>query len=60
MMKSKYISATVEEEWELALDDLCDLFPRLDRHYLDEFLVSAQGDFDAAKDMIMNMIMGIR
>ncbi|KAI9251305.1 hypothetical protein EDC94DRAFT_622033 [Helicostylum pulchrum] len=48
------------EEWDIALDDLCDLYPRLDRHYINDFLRSAQGDFVTAKDMIMNMIMEIR
>ncbi|CAO3657611.1 unnamed protein product [Mucor hiemalis] len=48
------------EEWEIALDDLCELYPRLDRHYINDFLRSAQGDFVAAKDMIMQMIMEIR
>lgn len=48
------------EEWEIALDDLCDLYPRLDRHYINDFLRSAQGDFITAKDMIMEMIMDIR
>lgn len=48
------------EEWEITLDDLCDLFPRLDRHYINDFLRSAQGQFDIAKDMIMEMIMEIR
>ncbi|RCI06953.1 hypothetical protein CU098_009520 [Rhizopus stolonifer] len=48
------------EEWEMTLDDLCDLFPRLDRFFIDEFLVSAQGNFDIAKDRIMNMLMEIR
>ncbi|RCI05220.1 hypothetical protein CU098_010882 [Rhizopus stolonifer] len=45
------------EEWEATLDDLCDLFPRMDRHYINEFLMSAQGDFFIAKSMIMEMIM---
>ncbi|KAI7894664.1 uncharacterized protein EV154DRAFT_458892 [Mucor mucedo] len=48
------------EEWEIALDDLCDLYPRLDRHYINDFLRSAQGDFVTAKEMIMDMIMDIR
>lgn len=48
------------EEWEIALDDLCDLYPRLDRHYINDFLRSAQGDFVTAKSMIMEMIMDIR
>ncbi|KAG2203770.1 hypothetical protein INT47_012703 [Mucor saturninus] len=48
------------EEWEIALDDLCDLYPRLDRHYINDFLRSAQGDFVTAKEMIMEMIMDIR
>ncbi|KAG2232269.1 hypothetical protein INT48_001554, partial [Thamnidium elegans] len=30
------------EEWDIALDDLCDLYPRLDRHYINDFLRSAQ------------------
>ncbi|KAL7323612.1 hypothetical protein PS15p_210238 [Mucor circinelloides] len=48
------------EEWEITLDELCDLFPRLDRHYINDFLRSAQGDFVTAKNMIMEMIMEIR
>ncbi|KAK4513714.1 uncharacterized protein ATC70_005719 [Mucor velutinosus] len=48
------------EEWEITLDELCDLFPRLDRHYINDFLRSAQGDFITAKNMIMEMIMEIR
>ena len=47
------------EEWEIALDDLQDLYPRLDRHYINDFLRSAQGDFVAAKEMIMDMIMEV-
>ncbi|KAI9279999.1 hypothetical protein BY458DRAFT_501015 [Sporodiniella umbellata] len=50
-----YAPTTVE--WELALDSLCDMFPRVDRFLIDEFLVSAQGDFGIAKDEIMNMMM---
>jgi hypothetical protein len=48
------------EEWEIALDDLCDMFPRFDRHYINDFLRSAKGDFVIAKEMIMEMIMEIR
>jgi hypothetical protein len=48
------------EEWEITLDDLCDLFPRLDRYYINDFLRSAKGDFVIAKEMIMEMIMEIR
>jgi hypothetical protein len=48
------------EEWEITLDELCDLFPRLDRQYINDFLRSAQGDFITAKNMIMEMIMEIR
>ncbi|KAG1106759.1 hypothetical protein G6F42_016622 [Rhizopus arrhizus] len=48
------------EEWEITLDELCDLFPRLDRHYINDFLRSAQGDFVTAKNMIMEMIMELR
>ncbi|KAI9470581.1 MAG: hypothetical protein EXX96DRAFT_584933 [Benjaminiella poitrasii] len=46
------------EEWEVTLDDLCSLFPRMDRQYINEFLKSAKGDFVTAKNMIMEMIMG--
>ncbi|KAI8885069.1 hypothetical protein K501DRAFT_332226 [Backusella circina FSU 941] len=45
------------EEWENALDILCDEFPRLDRAYLNDFLRSARGDFVTAKNMVMEMIM---
>ncbi|KAI8642737.1 hypothetical protein BD408DRAFT_443277 [Parasitella parasitica] len=55
-----YASSAMIEEWELTLDDLCDLFPRLDRHYINDFLRSAQGDFITAKNMIMEMIMEVR
>lgn len=48
------------EEWEITLDELCALFPRLDRHYINDFLRSSQGDFITAKNMIMEMIMEIR
>ncbi|KAI7908252.1 uncharacterized protein BX663DRAFT_25950 [Cokeromyces recurvatus] len=46
------------EEWEIVLDELCILFPRMDRDYINEFLTSAKGDFITAKSMIIQMIMG--
>lgn len=57
---STKITPFMMEEWEITLDELCDLFPRLDRHYINDFLRSAQGDFITAKNMIMDMIMEIR
>jgi hypothetical protein len=45
------------EEWENALDTLCDEFPRLDRMYLNDFLRSTRGDFISAKNMVLEMIM---
>ncbi|KAI8364605.1 hypothetical protein BD560DRAFT_491195 [Blakeslea trispora] len=47
----------MSDEWENTLEDLCDLFPRLDKRYIDDFLRSARGDFYVAKNMILDIIM---
>ncbi|KAI8379952.1 hypothetical protein EDC96DRAFT_473326 [Choanephora cucurbitarum] len=47
----------MSDDWDTTLDDLCHLFPRLDRRYVDDFLRSARGDFYVAKNMILDMIM---
>ncbi|CAO3689800.1 unnamed protein product [Rhizopus microsporus] len=59
-VSSEYIPPYMMEDWKIVLDDLCEIFPRLDRHYIHKFLVSAHGDFDTAKEMIMNMIMEVQ
>ncbi|KAI8967186.1 hypothetical protein BDF20DRAFT_902261 [Mycotypha africana] len=50
-------SSYFAEEWEYNLDELCDLFPRFSRDYLNEFLESAQGDFVTAERMILDRVM---
>ncbi|KAF7727168.1 hypothetical protein EC973_007943 [Apophysomyces ossiformis] len=45
------------DAWERSLDDLCEYFRHIDRDILEQYLESACGDFETAKQMCIEDIM---